>query len=232
MARLACISLFLAISVAQAQTQTAEEFWPELDLFWKLSPSLRLDFTGKSTRDQDESTSDRAAGVYLDIFFPRFKPILFRRISELDDTRMQRIKVRVAYQYHHSFQQTPVVVEHRPFVDGTWTWVFPRDFLASDRNRFEFRIKNGVYSWRYRNRFRVERDVRLAGHTITPFVSGEAFYDSAPAAWNRFRFETGTVVPLGSHLGVESYYARQIIEYSSIRNINALGLTLNIYVNR
>ena len=218
--------------MAQAQTPAADELWPELDVFWKLSQSLRLDFTAKSTRDQDESNFDRAAGVYLDIFFPRFKPILFRRISELDDTRMQRIKVRVAYQYLHSFRQTPVVVEHRPFVDGTWTWVFPRDFLASDRHRFEFRVKNGVYSWRYRNRFRLERDLRLAGHALTPFVSAEAFYDSAPAAWNRFRFQAGTVVPLGRYFEVESYYARQITEYSSIRNLNALGLKLNIYVNR
>jgi len=109
--------------------------------------------------------------------------------------------------------------------------VFPLDLLASDRHRFEFRVKNGVYSWRYRNRFRLERDLRLAGHAITPFVSAEAFYDSAPAAWNRFRFQAGTVVPLGTHVEVESYYARQITEYASIRNLNALGLTLNIYVN-
>jgi hypothetical protein len=231
--RLACVSLFLAIGTAQAQNQAAaDEFWPELDVYWKLSQNTRLDFVAKSTRDQDESTFNRAAGIYLDVFVPHFLPIVFRPLTELDDGRMQRIKIRVAYLYNHSFRQTPVIVEHRPFVDGTWAWVFPRDLLATDRNRFEFRIKNGVYSWRYRNQFRLERDVRLAGHAITPFVSAEAFYDSAPGAWNRFRFQAGTVVPFGSHFGVESYFARQITEFVQIRNGNALGLTLNFYVNR
>jgi hypothetical protein len=53
------------VAAAPAQNQTAEEWWPELDVYWKFSQNMRLEFTGSSTRDRDESYFDRQTGVYL-----------------------------------------------------------------------------------------------------------------------------------------------------------------------
>ena len=230
--RKALVSLLLAFSArsARAQQETANELWPELDVFWKLNQNVRLEFDGSSTRDQDQTGFNRKIGTYLNIYVPRFKPILFRGISKLDDARMQRIRLRAGYEYHHSFRQTPVIVEHRSMAEGTWTWLFPYDLLASNRNRFEFRVKNGVFSWRYRNRFKVEKDLNIGNVAVSPFISGEAFYDSAPSAWNRFRFETGLEFPVETYLSIRPYYARQIITYTQVRKVNAVGLTLNVYI--
>ena len=123
------------------------------------------------------------------------------------------------------------MIEQRPLVEGTIRWAFPPSILVSSRNRVEFRIINGVYSWRYRNQVKVERQLRLSDRfTTSPYLSMEAYYDSRVDVWNRFRFSAGTEQPLGKHWSLEPYYTRQITTHTAIRNTNAVGMTLHLYL--
>jgi Protein of unknown function (DUF2490) len=221
-----------AVSATGQDRDEATEFWPELDLRYKISPETRLTFSVLSSRDRDVLKYDRAVELYLDYYVPYFKGIFSRRISEYDDSRVNRLVLRIAYRYDHSFHQSPSSYEHRPYADAILRWVFPFDVLATDRNRLELRFRNSGYSWRYRNRFRLEKDFKLGWLTSTPYISAEAYHDSHAGNWNEFQFDAGALTPIKKRLAVELYYSRQITEHVAERNVNGLGLTLDIYLRR
>jgi hypothetical protein len=217
---------------AEGATNTVTEFWPELNLLWQTTTNTRLTVVLASTRDDDVLQLDHWVGVYFDVSVPRFKPLLFRRISDYDSTRTKRIALRVAYRYDHSFHETPVRTEHRPYAEGTLRWVFPKSILASDRNRLELRFQNTGFSWRYRNRLTIEKDLRIGGRPVTPYISTEAYYDSRYAAWDQFRFSGGGIVAVGKLFSIEPYYTRQISTVGHPRNVNGLGLRVGIHLRR
>jgi hypothetical protein len=228
---IAGIAMAAAHALAQSN-RTLADFWPETDFIWKTSTNTRFTATLSSSRDHDILKYDRAASAYLDIDVPRFRPVLFKRISDYDDSRMKRITLEIGYRYDHSFHQTPVTFEERPWTDAAFRWVFPWNILASERNRFEFRLVNKGYSWRYRNRFRLEKDWRAGKVTLTPYASAEAYHDSRTDEWNQFRFQGGAVMPIGLHFALDLYHAHQIQIHAETRNINAAGVTLDIYLRR
>src|SRR5262249_44551335 len=153
--------------------------------------------------DRDVDYPDVKFLAFVDFFVTRFHPILFRRLVESDDARMQRIVLRIGYVNSHSVGDQPAKIEHRPLVEGTLRWAFPGSVLLSDRNRFEFRFVSGAYSWRYRNQVKLEKDFKLDGAPLTSYGSAEAFYDSNTDSFNRFRYSAGLVVPVKRWLSVE-----------------------------
>ena len=100
----------------------------------------------------------------------------------------------------------------------------------SNRARGEFRFVNGAYSWRYRNQMKFDKDFQVRHYALTAYTSAEAFYDSTTNRWDRFRFTGGMLFPIGKRFAVEPYYTRQIATHSQPRNINVLGLTLQLYL--
>jgi hypothetical protein len=131
--------------------------------------------------------------------------------------------------------------EHRLLTEQTLRQLLPGDLLLSDRNREDFRFVNGDFSFRYRNRVTLEREVHLLkGRTITPYVSGEICYDSRFNTWNRNRFAVGVQQsllrgPLRKMLLPERqvildlYYMRQNDSRSDIQHVNAIGAALAFY---
>jgi hypothetical protein len=64
--------------------------------------------------------------------------------------------------------------------------------LLSDRNRLDLRWVNSVFSWRYRGRLTLEREFHVGEkRALTPYTSGELYYDSRFEIWNRNRYAFG-----------------------------------------
>jgi hypothetical protein len=119
--------------------------------------------------------------------------------------------------------------EHRGVLEAHVRWPFPGNVLVSDRNRVDLRWVDGVYSWRYRNRLLVERETSIGGYRLTPYTSGEVFYDSRYEAWSRNRFALGVQAPFHPRLMLDIYYMRQNDTRSQPAHVNALGLALNTF---
>lgn len=82
-------------------------------------------------------------------------------------------------------------------IEQTLRKLLPGSLLLSDRNREEFRFVNGDFSFRYRNRVTIEREFHLfKQRNITPYVSGEIFYDTRYRVWNRNRLALGVQTSL------------------------------------
>ena len=111
----------------------------------------------------------------------------------------------------------------------------------SDRNREDFRFVDGEFSLRYRNRVTVEREFHvLRERTVTPYVSGELFYDTRYGIWNRNRYAVGVQTSLRPggvlkmllpkrQIILDVYFMRQTDSRSDLPHVNALGAALSFY---
>jgi hypothetical protein len=131
--------------------------------------------------------------------------------------------------------------EHRVLTEQTLRKLLPGELLLSDRNREDFRFVNGDFSFRYRNRVSIEREVDLfKGRTITPYVSAEIFCDTRTSAWNRNRFAVGFQQSLRRgplrkmllpkrQVILDLYFMRQNDSRSDTQHVNAVGAALAFY---
>ena len=221
---------FGARAVSAQQPATSNEFWPEIDLYINIKPKLRVFLLGTVSKSVEDGelfngkAFESQIGVHID-YIPSKHLIL-----------------RTGYRYGTSVGDTDQPYkEHRFLAEQTLRKMLPGSLLLSDRNREDFRFIDGDFSFRYRNRVTIEREFHLFRERgVTPYVSGEIFYDTRSSAWNRNRFGAGAQISLrrGSVLKMlmpkhqiilDLYYMRQNDSRSQTRHVNALGGALAFY---
>jgi Protein of unknown function (DUF2490) len=199
----------------RACADTRDEFWPELDLWFKLSDSFRLLLVSSGTRDRD--TGDRTNGegaVYLDY-----------RMNE-------HISLRGGFDDALTIAQSPGEqngVEHRYILDFNYRWHFGTATQLTDRTRTDLRDSDGTSSYRIRNRLLLEHEVKFTHGSTTPYVNVEAYYDSRYDTVSRVRWEAGTTTPVGKRMMIDLYFGRQHDSHPEVQDVNGLGITLNAY---
>jgi hypothetical protein len=218
------LALFLTCGCfAVGQDTHSTEFWPEVDIYERLSEHARLLFSSAVTsgRTADEQTME--TGAFIDIFVPRFKPVLFRRLSEADESRAKRIVLRAGYLYVFGDP------EHRLQTDATFRWVLHGNILATDRNRAEYRFIRGNFSWRYRNDFRLEHDIAVSRRPLTAYMGAELFYDSRYDTLSRWRYRGGAALTLNKKWLLELYYVRQVTKHADLSFVNSIGFAVSFF---
>ena len=102
-------------------------------------------------------------------------------------------------------------------------------FTISDRNLIERRIRDPqLDSFRYRNRFQIERPLKLGGLRVLGYVSDEIFYESSLKRWVRNQFTAGVSRRFSKHFVQDFYYARQNDAYTRPGDLNVIGTVLRI----
>ena len=219
------VLLALTSPAAQAQNQTYQT-WPEIDTYINLHHNFRLYFIAAQTIEHSEGT-DAEIGPNLDFFF---LPLFIKNrgvIYQPDQAKSRLFLLRGGYHYLPS---TKGPSEQRSVVEVTGRYPLRSGSLFSDRSRFELRFINGDSSWRYRNRASMEKTVSIWSYHWTPYVRGEAYFDSEYEKWSRTSEDLGAAFPICKHTEIEFYYEHQNdTGKSPNRQINALGISLNLY---
>ncbi len=222
------VILFASVNARAQESDTENQVWPEVDIYVKLTRKVRLFFlatVSKSVEDGElvgGEAFEGQIGAHID-FIPNHHVVL-----------------RTGYRYGSSIgdSESPYK-ENRLITEQHFRKLLKGDVLVTDRNREDFRWVNGDYSFRYRNRLTLEREFGpFKGRRITPYGSGEAFYDSRHNTWNRHRYAVGCQFSLlrrhaklkmlfpDRDIVLDLYYMRQNDSKSSPRHVNALGLVL------
>jgi len=103
-------------------------------------------------------------------------------------------------------------------------------FLLTDRNRADLDWKSGNFSWRYRNRFQIEKRVTIRSYHPGPYASVEFFYESQYSKWSDTAIYAGCLFPIGKHVEFNPYYEHQNnTGKSPNQQLNQLGLMLSFY---
>ena len=208
-----------------ASAQTAQVL-PEIDAYFKLSSELRVSLQAKETREAGDPVQGEL-GPSLDFYL---KPVLrLKDIAafDLDDSKARPLVFSIGYRYLPQANGAPATNRMEPVV----TFRFPmKRFLLTDRNRADLDWKNGNFTWRYRNRFQIEKRLTIRSYHPAPYASAEFFYESQYSKWSDTAIYAGCLFPMGKHLEFNPYYEHQnITGKSPNRQFNQLGLILNLY---
>jgi hypothetical protein len=226
--------LFLVVIGTQAaraqQPATRNEFWPEIDVYIDVKPKIRLYLLGTVSKSAEDGELRNAQGFEAQIG------------AHIDYIPSEHVILRAGYRFGTSVGKTDEPFkEHRLLTEQTLRKMLPGDLLLSDRNREDFRFVNGDFSFRYRNRVTLEREFHLfKKRTVTPYASGEIFYDTRYNTWNRNRFAVGVQTSLRRgpvrkillpkrQVILDLYYTRQNDSRSEIQHVNSIGAVLAFY---
>ncbi len=215
------IGLAIAIGAAcagpAAAQETAKEVWPEVDVWLQLSPKVKLFFPFSISRSRETKYTEALIGARVDYRVNRY------------------VSVRAGYGYIWSISDTdgdPPYREHRPIGELS-LHAFPGASIhLIDRSRVDLRFISGDYSYRYRNRLRLERTFTLdrwpPTRTLTPYAMEELGYDSRYDTFNRSRFTAGVETQFTRTVMVDLNIVRQDDSRASVERLYALGLALNL----
>ena len=225
--------LALLPAAGNAQSSgTRREFWPGVDVYVNLNEQSRFFLKYSATREnQLDDYADGQVGGYFDFYT---LPLVRKRLREIPDAARDKfLMFRVGYLY----SQTPPSsskpsTQHIPTLEADPRAPLPWGLLLTDRNRLEFRIVNGDYKPRYRNRLRFERAFRTGRFALTPYVEAEAFYSWNYHAFNELRYTVGLEWTVAHFLVLEEYFTRQRDTRSPPEFVNALGVTVQLHLRR
>jgi hypothetical protein len=222
-----CVHLFLLLlfvsTCAKAQqSETAPQVWPEINIYIPIAEKFRLFLLASETRGGEEGTSHKAyVGAHLDYFWKK------------------KWTLRAGYREGFDVGAGDSFREHRFLLEQTYSRPLARRFKVYDRNRQEFRVVNGDFSMRFRNRLMLERDYTFGKRSLVPYASGEIFYDTRYSTFNRFRLIGGVQISFkkrdGALLNVRKqkeldlYYAWQHDSRVNPERVNAIGIKFIIH---
>ena len=190
--------LLLTLQVGNFAQTTAtsdgdKQIWPDLSISYKLNAKVSVGFFGTVRLGRNDSVPV-AEHIGGGVSFKLHKYLTLA-------------------QWYRFIAAQPVpgkhTAENRWFFDVTPRLPLPGGFVFSDRNRYEVRFISGVKTWRYRNRFQLEKALKFHDHQITPYIADELYYDSKYQAWTRSQFFVGMKLPVTKHFTLDSYYLKQ-----------------------
>lgn len=134
----------------------------------------------------------------------------------------------VNYQLVYEEKDDDWQYENRPHLNAILKYDV-RGLKLTDRNRLEYRDKEGGHDdgWRYRNKVTVKLPLQLTRFKIQPYAADEVFIDFNEEKFNRNRLYCGADFKIFKNLKGELYYLLQVSEKNNKwTDINALGTKL------
>ena len=211
-----------------AQDEARNEFWPELNVFYRLDASYRL-FFFVAPAFSDNNFTEGQVGAHIEMgLFPILRTS-WKETYDVDRFRFVRFRAGIQRATNQPLSENPSK-EWRGVAELTPRWSLPFDILSAFRNRLELRWLDDDYSTRYRGRLTLERDTEIFWeYTIVPYASVEMFYDWRFDVWNRVRYQLGFTFPIIRLLALETYYLHQNDWRSQPARLNAFGLVGILY---
>jgi hypothetical protein len=146
---------------------------------------------------------------------------------DLDDAKSRFLVLETGYRYIAAPGAAP---ENRMIVAATSHFPLSAGFLISDRNRADLDWKNGVFTWRYRNKLIVERTFAIRSYHFIPFVAAEPFYESQYGKWSTTSLYAGCLFPVGKHFEFNTYYEHDNnTGKRPNQQVNSVGLAMYLY---
>jgi len=212
--------------------ETTGEYWPEVDLWTRLTPQFRISSFIALSRNIETQYREGSFILQADYAWDRRGgPYLMRRL--MDEEKAAAMKVFMARggfllakslaDNGAGYLERTVLLElhvRAPLKGG---------LLLASRIRTDFRFLGEAhdFSWRLRYRLQAEKEYEALGTSLVPYTSVEAAYDSRSSSINRVRAIAGASASLSRRFAAE---ANVTYDWrSSITNLLALNTILHVY---
>ena len=221
------LSFIVVFLCLPASAQTLQGL-PEIDTYVKLESDVRFTFQVKETREGGDPTQAEI-GPSLDFYLKPLVKLKGATEFDLDDSKSRFLVVSIGYRYLP--QANGAAGTNRLEPVATFNLPMKGRFLLTDRSRADLDWKADAFSWRYRNRFQIERTLRFRSYHPAPYVSAEFFYESDYSKWSDTALYAGCLFPIGKHVEFDLYYEHQNNTGSSPnQQLEQLGIILNLFL--
>jgi hypothetical protein len=221
--------LILVVSAAGAgilvSAQTVQVL-PEIDAHVTIGPYAQTYLQAKDDRDAG-ATDQFSIGPSMQLYLKSL--VTLKRITafDLDDARRRPLVFEAGYRCitapgePTTERMEAIVTPHFPLKGGA---------LIADRNRADLEWKGGEFSWRYRNKLRLERTFTVHSYHLIPYIAAEPYYVEQYSKWSTTALFVGSNFPVGKHVQLEAYYEHENnTGKSPNQQQNSFGLVLNLY---
>jgi hypothetical protein len=108
------------------------------------------------------------------------------------------------------------------------------NILLSHRIRNDFRWlgQDSKFSYRFRYRIMLEKEVKAGKTSIVPYVNAEPYWDSRYSEFNRVRAIGGATVSWGPRLAYEGNMTYQYDSHYDTTNLWALNIILHVFFEK
>jgi hypothetical protein len=181
------------------------QLYPELDANLKLSSLVRVNLEAYGIREAGDPVQFQI-GPTVQFYLKPLVKLKDVTAFDLNDAKSRFLVVEAGYRYITA-PDTPT--EKRVIVAVISNFPLKGGFLISDRNRADLDWKDGKFTWRYRNKFTVERTISLFSYHFIPYVASEPYYLSQYSKWSTTALYAGSLFPVGKHVQFDLYYEHQ-----------------------
>lgn len=209
------------------------EFWPETDIWYRLTPSWRLSTFIPITKYNESKDRDLNIYLHVDYAWGKTKHPFYARL--MDAKRAQNMK---AWMVRGGFMEGWSLGENAGDYteDMLFTEIHKRvplkgEVLLSQRFRTDLRwVGNDAdFSYRFRYRMMVEKEYTAGRSSIIPYVNAEPYWDSRYSTVNRIRLIGGATVAWGPRLAYEANITYQYDSHYDTANLYAFNIILHVY---
>jgi hypothetical protein len=223
---------FLSVVSGMAQNATYE-FWPETDIWCRLSPAWRLSAFVPVTKYYESKYRDINLILQADYAWGHTKFALYTR--QVDENRLHKVKswlARGGYMGGWSLgENVGSYSEDMLFAEIHKRSPLLGNFLLSQRIRTDFRWvgEEPVYSYRIRYRIMLEKEFTFEKSTWIPYINAEPFWDSRYLKVSRVRAIGGVTASWGPRVALEGNLTYQYDETYSATNLYAFNIILHVF---
>lgn len=226
MASLATLGLVASAEGQQPLNRTEFEFWPGVEVYVPVAPSLRAMASAGASTDYESVYTELQLGAYADwAFLGSFLPVpagLHPRPPWY---------LRVGYRYADRISPDALdIVEHRLTAEATARSWIPGPVLMSLRAGADYRMVHQQHGWRVRGRARGDMPTRIGSVRLSPYASVEPTWDSETDDIARVRLHLGSEVVLAQGVTLNAFYAYQRNRHGATRNVHGIGAVLMLFL--
>jgi hypothetical protein len=218
---------------AAAQDEPSKEFWPETDIWLRLTPAWRLSMYLPISKNIETNYREGNVVLQLDYAGGKMKLVQNRRLLDENRAReMKRFLLRAGYLGGKSLgDEGQAYKEDTAFFELHLRTPLKGRVLLSHRLRTDLRWLGDTqeFSTRVRYRLMVEKEFESGRASIVPYVNVEPYYDSRYATVNRVRLIGGATVAWSPRFALETNLTYQYDSRSSVTNLYALNIILHLY---
>jgi hypothetical protein len=230
-----CLIAFISVcainySIAQS---TSFEFWPETDIWYRLSPSWRLSAFIPITKYNESKYRDLNIYLQADYAWGHTKQSFYKRL--LDENKVQQMKawmVRGGFMEGWSLgENAGNYTEDMLFAEIHRRIPIKGGILLSQRIRTDFRWvgEDPTFSYRFRYRIMVEKEYTAGRGSIVPYVNIEPYWDSRYSTFNRVRVIGGATGSWGPRFAFEGNITYQYDSHYDTENLWAFNIILHVF---
>jgi hypothetical protein len=218
-------AMLLCLACLPAPAQDVQ-FLPEIDAHLKLNSSFRAYLEAKDDRDGGDP-QQFTIGPSLQVYLKPLIKLKKVKTFDLDDSKSRLLVLETGYRY---ITAPDAPSENRMLVAVTSNFPLKAGFFLSDRNRADLDWKNGIFTWRYRNKLTLDRTFAIHSYHFIPYVAAQPFYESQYSKWSTTSLYAGSLFPLGEHVQFNTYFEHDNnTGKRPNRQVNSVGLVLNLY---